>query len=113
MKFDLNETERQIRSKAEQSFGLKKDQVLDCCIKIVVTVYFEHKTKAKPEYFLKNSPGLNRIFQQILKKCKGVVWAESSRVCEVVMSKEIGEKSSVFVEVGLLSDFAGCYVKNE
>lgn len=105
MRFDLNETEYQIRSKAEQSFGLKKGQVLDCCVKIVVTVYFEHTSKEKPVHFLKRSPGLNRIFQEILKKCKGVVWAESSRICEVVMSKEIGEKSSVFVEVGVIDDF--------
>ena len=105
MKFDLNETEYQIRSKAEQSFGLKKGQVLDCCIKIVITVYFENDSKAKDEPFLKRSPGLNRIFQKILKKCKGVVWAESSRVCEIVMSKEIGEKSTIFVEVGVLDDF--------
>lgn len=105
MKFDLNETTSQIRSKAEQSFGLKKGQVLDCCIKIVVTVYFDHNTKEKSVHFLKRSPGLNRIFQKILKKCKGVVWAESSRVCEVVMSKEIGEKTSVFVEVGIIDDF--------
>lgn len=105
MKFDLNETADQIRSKAEKSFGLKKGQVLDCCVKIVVTVYFEYNTKEKPFHFLKRSPGLNRIFQQILKKCKGVVWAESSRVCEVVMSKEIGDKTSVFVEVGIVDDF--------
>lgn len=105
MKFDLNETEYQIRSKAEQSFGLKKGQVLDCCIKIVITVYFENDSNAKDEHFLKRSPGLNRIFQKILKKCKGVVWAESSRVCEVVISKEIGKKSTIFVEVGVLDDF--------
>ena len=105
MKFDLNETQHQIRSKAKQIFNLKDGQVLDCCIKIVITVYFERNSKAKPDHFLKKTPGLNRIFQQILKKCKGVVWAESSRVCEVVMSKEIGEKTSVFVEVGVIDDF--------
>ena len=113
MKFDLNETQHQIRLKAKQIFNLKDGQVLDCCIKILITVYFENDSKAKNERFLKRSPGLNRIFQQILKKCKGVVWAESSRVCEIVMSKEIGEKASVFVEVGLLSDFGGCYVEKE
>jgi hypothetical protein len=94
MRFDLSESSESIKARANEAFG----KLLDCQIKLVITAYVSGGGH------LKKTRGLFRIFQEVLRSGKGVIWNENSRICELYITKEHGEVDLIVVDVGVLGN---------